>query len=124
MTTPSPADTRITVYKDGTVSEHIIAYNDGTPSADARITGHITACEDGLWSVYGTWEGLDADPYDTARIVVRTHPIAERLKAAITAGVVFKNPRLITTVTGATAVLSTCHVLGRTINVDLRHLGY
>lgn len=81
------------------------------------------------WSVKVVWS------CDTPRLLNRTDGmgwlfgpnhkrLAERLVAAINAGVVFGNPELRTDVNGRTYVSADVKVLGRTANADLKRLGF
>ena len=50
--------------------------------------------------------------------------LAERMKAAIEAGVIFINPRIITYIDGKTYVRSDVQVWGKYANKDLKKLGF
>jgi hypothetical protein len=50
--------------------------------------------------------------------------LAERLRRAIDAGVVYVNPVVATDIYGKTYVASNCVVSGKHLNADLRRLGY
>lgn len=49
---------------------------------------------------------------------------AKRLEAALTAGVVYSNPRVVRDVIGQTYVEADKHVMGRHMNADLKRLGF
>lgn len=50
--------------------------------------------------------------------------LAERLRTAILAGAVYRNPEVRTDNGGKTYVSTTCMVLGRKLNADLKRLGF
>lgn len=50
--------------------------------------------------------------------------LAQRLQAAIQAGVVYTNAAVRTDTGGQTYVQATCMVSGKHLNADLRHLGF
>lgn len=50
--------------------------------------------------------------------------LAQRLRAAVLAGVALTNPEVRTDVNGATYVHATSQVLGRIMNADLKRLGF
>lgn len=54
----------------------------------------------------------------------RKPKLADRLVRAIDAGVVFDRPQVVVDVAGKTYVSASCKVLGRTLNADLKKLGY
>lgn len=83
-------------------------------SIDAQRGGYI---------VRGNWVGIKADRTDVCGFCVRTKFDADRLVAAIKAGVVFTNPSIKTNIYGDTYVNSNCQ-LGRRLNSGLKKLGF
>jgi hypothetical protein len=71
-------------------------------------------------TVYAEWTGVDRPR--TYGIVAGKH--AARLARAINAGVVFHDPKVITDVDGNTFVSAASRVRGRTLNADLKRLGF
>jgi len=67
------------------------------------------------------WEGVDR-PCSYGIVCLKKH--APRLIAACDAGVLFTDPKVATDVHGKTYIDATCQVLGKTINADLKRLGY
>ena len=80
---------------------------------------------DGI-SVTPFWAGVDRPQgHGFGLLNTAAHrKLAERLKAAIEAGVVFPNATVTVNVNGATYVDSDCLVGGRTMNADLTRLGF
>jgi hypothetical protein len=80
----------------------------------------------GHFTVWTYWKGVDRPC--THGIGVNGgyggRRLAERLKAAIEAGVVFTDLGVGTDVDGKTYVTSKCRVLARILNADLRRLGF
>lgn len=91
------------------------------------LRAHATIVEeaDGL-AIQVTWTGAELDrPSTGGWVVKRTHrALAERLVRAIEAGKVFKEPTLRRDIYGKTYVSASARVLGRTMNADLRRLGF
>ena len=56
--------------------------------------------------------------------IVTSRALAERLRAAVLAGVVLTDPKIKTDTGGQTYVEHKTHVLGRRMNADLRRLGF
>jgi len=74
------------------------------------------------WRVSTTWSNVDR-PEGTGYIVGNPR-LAERLRNAIIAGVVFADPEIKIDKAGKTYVSARSTVLGRMINADLRRLGF
>lgn len=72
------------------------------------------------------WSGATLDRPTSGGFGLKpTHlALAKRLAKAIDAGVVYLNPTVRTDVNGQTYVSSSCCVLGRTLNADLKRLGF
>ena len=64
------------------------------------------------------------DRTDGVGWVVKDPKIADRLVRAIEAGVVFKNAKIVLDAHGKSFVTAPATVLGRTLNADLRRLGF
>lgn len=77
---------------------------------------------DGLFVVHALWSGVDR-PRGVG-IVVRTRKLAERLERAIRAGVVVTVDRVMRDAFGSTYVQENRAVSARTLNADLKRLGY
>lgn len=78
-------------------------------------------------SVEPTWDapgGLDRPTSGGYGLRITHRALADRLAAAMMAGVVYANPTVAVDVNGATYVASTPTVMGRRLNADLRRLGY
>lgn len=77
-------------------------------------------------AVYPFAEGIDLDRRRLTGFVMsfRKRKLAERLKLAIEAGVVFADPRVSTDVNGRTYLACTSMVHGKTANADLKRLGF
>ena len=78
----------------------------------------------GAVAVHPVWSGVDRP--DTGGWTVSTTKMALRLVAAIRAGFVCTNPRVMTDVHGKTYVTHDGHsrILGRRMNADLKRLGF
>ena len=80
------------------------------------------------WLVNTTWssEHTDLDRKDGVgyRFGPKKRKLAERLAAAINAGVVLTNPEIKRDVNGNTYVSSDHGVMGRYANADLKRLGF
>lgn len=71
------------------------------------------------------WKDVDRPSVGGWMLSAKARPLAERLKRAIEAGAVFTAGRIATDVDGRTYVATTGpRVLGRTLNADLKRLGY
>jgi hypothetical protein len=68
------------------------------------------------------WSDVDRD--QGTGYVVGNARVADRLRRAMLAGVVFTDAEIKTDVNGKTYVSARSHVLGRMINADLRRLGF
>lgn len=82
---------------------------------------------EGFFHVWPFWTVKDADPLQDPQgtgYSVRTKREAERLSAAIEAGVVFTDAKVRRNVYGETYVSARSHVMGKYLNADLRKLGY
>lgn len=73
--------------------------------------------------VVTTWNGVQITSGYNYVLGTRQRKMAERLRAAILAGKVFANPTICRR-RGKTYVSFTTKVLGRTMNADLRRLGF
>lgn len=77
-------------------------------------------------TVEPVWQGVDRP--NTGGWIISDTPsnrkLANRLKAAIEAGVVCTEPEIETDVNGKTYVNHGHEVIGRTMNADLKRLGY
>jgi hypothetical protein len=74
------------------------------------------------WSISPLWSGVDRPTVGGWRLAKRRQ--ADKLVEALMAGVVLYNLEVRTDVYGQTYVSSRSRVHARTINVDLRRLGY
>ncbi|MBM4469831.1 hypothetical protein GS982_20545 [Rhodococcus hoagii] len=92
------------------------------PAAPFIIAINETKDEDGTVHVSPSWHGVDRP--DTGGYAVRDRRTADRLVAAIRAGVVYTNPTIVTDVNGKTFVSADRAVYGRTLRADLRRLGF
>jgi hypothetical protein len=88
----------------------------------ARDTDDHCTGSNNLWSVTPVWAGVDLP--DNFGWIVRGERLARRLDAAVRAGVVFGPAEVCTNIKGKTYVNASSRVLGRTLNADLRRLGY
>jgi len=70
------------------------------------------------------WTGTKLDRPTTVGIVVEKKSLAERLKKAVDAGAVHTNPQVVRDCDGKSYVQANCKVIGRTLNADLRRLGF
>jgi len=71
------------------------------------------------------WKGVDRPFVGGWGIPIDARTLAERLKRAIEAGVVHSDARIETDANGSTYVATTqVRVAGRTMNADLKRLGY
>jgi hypothetical protein len=126
----------------GGVGEDLTAVNGGTyacadvrqcqdrqdrsrPASECRLVSvKVVADQDdaGCFSVHPVWAGVDRP--DTGGWLVRGKRIADRLTLAIVAGAAVSPTGITTDRQGRTYVQTRSHVLGRTMNADLRRLGY
>lgn len=74
------------------------------------------------FSVDPIWSGVDRPK--TGGYIVKDGRMAARLESAMLAGVVFSDVEVRRDVNGKTFVGKRSHVLGRTMNADLRRLGF
>jgi hypothetical protein len=79
--------------------------------------------------VVGTWQGCTADSdygmgWNLGEPSKKTRALADRLVAAIDAGVVFGEPVEKTNVHGETYISASTSVMGRGLNASLRRLGF
>ena len=86
------------------------------------IDAMIEQSSDGLFVVYALWSSVDR-PRGVG-IVVRTRKLAERLQRAVQAGVAITVDRVMRDVKGNTYVQENRVVRARTLNADLKRLGY
>lgn len=93
--------------------------HDVTPTL---VNAVIEQSSDGLFVVYALWSGVDR-PRGVG-IVVRTRKLAERLARAVRAGVAITADRVMRDTFGSTYVQENRAVLARTLNADLKRLGY
>lgn len=78
--------------------------------------------EDGSVSVWTVW--ADVDRPRTGGYLVKNRKMADRLERAILAGRVWINPAVHIDVNGRSFVSAASAVLGRTLNADLKRLGF
>lgn len=76
-----------------------------------------------FWSVSPIWGG-GVDRPNTGGYIVKGGRLAARLESAMLAGVVYEDPTVKTDVNGKTYVAASSRILGRTVNADLRRLGF
>lgn len=90
---------------------------------DVTITANA---DDGTFTVRGTWvaDGHTINRPQSTGYRLNSKPLARRMAAAMTAGLVFLDPEIQTGTTGDTYVTARATVLGRYANADLRKLGY
>jgi hypothetical protein len=74
------------------------------------------------WCVHPVWSGVDRP--DTGGWAVTNKRLAERLRAALLAGVVYSNIEVCTDVNGKTFVNGISRVMARKANADLCRLGF
>ena len=94
-----------------------------------KVTAKIEKTAEGSLTVRTTWVNFGGPALDrTAGLAFglkATHgTLAARLVRAIEAGVVFVDPSIERDINGATYVVASSRVLGRTLNADLRRLGF
>lgn len=88
-----------------------------------RIVGvEVKRTDDDLLSVNPIW--ADVDRPNVGGWAVRNTREANRLTAALLAGVVYDDPRVRLDNAGRTYVHGAAKVLGRYMNADLRRLGF
>lgn len=90
-----------------------------------NVTANIVRSADGI-TVETTWSGAKLDrPNGIAWGLKASHEkLAERLVKAVNAGKAFRNAEVKTDVNGASYVAATMQVFGRTMNRDLKRLGF
>lgn len=86
-------------------------------------TVYISRAENEL-RVVTEWAGVDRPIAHTFSLTATKISLAGRLVAAIKAGVVFTNPRVMVDVRGQTYVSHGITVIGRTMDADLKRLGF
>jgi hypothetical protein len=89
-------------------------------------TATVRPAADGL-HVEVTWGGAALDrPCTSGWLLALVHAeLAVRLATAINAGAVYSNPRIVRDCNGATYVQAdSVRMLGRTLNADLRRIGF
>jgi len=91
-----------------------------TPTMDSELGMYLRV--EVTWSV-GDFK-LDRPSTGGFGLKLKHVALAERLVRAIKAQVVFTDPRIARDVAGHSYITSGCRVLGRTINADLKRLGY
>lgn len=74
------------------------------------------------WVVRAYWNGVDRP--EGVGVVATNRVLAERLKRAIEAGVVYTDLHALYDVNGNTFASHRSHVLARMLNADLRRLGF
>ena len=94
-----------------------------TTTAPSIAAVEFETRDDGI-TVWPVWQAPDLDRTRGSGYLVKDKRMAERLKAAILAGVVYYNAEVRTDVNGRTYVNASSHVLGRIMNADLRRLGF
>lgn len=89
--------------------------------ADVTVTPYSEPWGSGLY-VDPVWSGVDRP--DTGGWAVKDQRMADRLTRALYAGVAVRYDGIGTDIDGNTYVLATHLVSGRTMNADLRRLGF
>ena len=84
---------------------------------------------DGGFSVEVVWSTLDGSKLDRPStggfgLAAQHGKLAARLVAAINAGAVYTGAAVVRDINGASYVSASCQVLGRTMNADLKRLGF
>jgi hypothetical protein len=74
------------------------------------------------WSVRPVWSGVDRP--NTGGWGFGSKRLAERMRSALLAGVVYSKIEVVTDASGKTFVHGTSLVLGRYANADLKKLGF
>ena len=88
------------------------------------VTGHIEVSPERIEVSY-YWEGEKIDrPSVGAMSCGSNRKLAERLKRAVDAQKVHLNPQIKTDINGKSYVSATITVNGRSLNADLKRLGY
>lgn len=88
------------------------------------VNARIISLPDYL-EVHTTWNAsVDRKNGLTYQLFTRQRKLAERLVRAINSQVVFTKPEVHTDVNGRTYVTNEYRVIGRTMNADLRRLGF
>lgn len=86
------------------------------------VSVDVTPTETGALCVTPVWGGVDRPR--VGGIVVKDMKTAARLQRAYYAGAAYDTPTIQTDVNGKTFVWAPTRVLGRTMNADLKKLGY
>jgi hypothetical protein len=97
------------------------------PVPAPRLAGvNVGRDDDGHWHVTPIWSGVDLPDNFGWQLGPNDQRLAERLRNAIRAGVVFDNPHVTTTNDGSKTYVTwdRCNVMGRRLNADLRRLGF
>lgn len=95
---------------DTTATENI-----KTPSVKTEVE------KDGI-TLWAMWEGVDRKQGHGISVTKMAH--ASRLKRAIEAGAVFTEAQIKTDMNGQTYIDAKCNVRGRSLNSDLKKLGF
>jgi hypothetical protein len=82
----------------------------------------VTERPDGSISVHPIWSNVDR--VNGSGWLVGNMRMADRLRRALLAGVVYSATEIMTDVNGKTLVHGTSKILARHMNADLRKLGY
>lgn len=92
----------------------------------ASVDAILSKTLDGGWNVAVVWQGFDVDRASTGGfgLSAKHEGLARRLVAAIKAGAVYDVVGIAKDVDGKTYVDARCRVLGRTMNADLKRLGF
>lgn len=119
---PHPAIKSISFTPTGATARELAAIRASRPVlAEVRIEKD----EDGL-HVFPVWQGVDRP--QTGGVALPDTPsgrnLADRLKKAIEAGVAYRGLAIRQDNAGQTYVATDARVLGRTLNADLRRLGF
>ncbi len=93
--------------------------SDLTPTATIECDEH-----DGSFAVWASYPHAGTDRVTGQGWSVLDKGLAERMAAALEAGVVLVNQTIKTDVNGRTYVAASSQVLGRKMNADLKRLGY
>lgn len=75
-------------------------------------------------SISPIWAGVDRPDVGGFGVRPRQMALALRLKAAMESGAAFSSCQMFTDVNGHTYIGTNSNILGRTMNADLKRLGY
>lgn len=92
-------------------------------SAPALVDVEIRSDAEGI-HVSPIWQGVDRPNTGGWLLSTKHQALAQRLRQAILAGVVFRSPEIVRDKAGKTYVSQVARVGGRTLNADLRRLGF